>query len=47
MTDASDDNKTEADKAKAEGNTLYKQRKFDEAIAQYEKLGICIKTSLI
>lgn len=37
MTDASDDNKTEADKAKAEGNTLYKQRKFDEAIAQYEK----------
>jgi stress-induced-phosphoprotein 1 len=37
MTDASDDDKVAADKAKAEGNTLYKQRKFDEAIAQYEK----------
>lgn len=29
--------KAAADAAKAEGNTLYKQRKFDEAIAQYEK----------
>lgn len=29
--------KTEADSAKAEGNTLYKQKKFDEAIALYEK----------
>ncbi|CAK7896915.1 heat shock protein Sti1p [[Candida] anglica] len=29
--------KDEADAFKAEGNTLYKQRKFDEAIAQYEK----------
>ncbi|CAK9441784.1 uncharacterized protein LODBEIA_P56520 [Lodderomyces beijingensis] len=29
--------KEEADKAKAEGNTLYKQRKFDEAIAAYDK----------
>ncbi|KAL6451221.1 LOW QUALITY PROTEIN: STI1 Heat shock protein STI1 [Candida maltosa Xu316] len=32
-----EDNKAEADKAKAEGNTLYKQRKFDEAIASYDK----------
>lgn len=37
MTDVSEDNKVEADKAKAEGNTLYKQRKFDEAISQYDK----------
>lgn len=29
--------KEEADKAKAEGNTLYKSRKFDEAIEQYNK----------
>lgn len=32
-----DSSKAEADAAKAEGNTLYKQRKFDEAIAQYDK----------
>lgn len=31
------DTKAEADAAKAEGNTLYKQRKFDEAIAAYDK----------
>lgn len=29
--------KAEADAAKAEGNTLYKQRKFDDAIACYSK----------
>ncbi|EDK39291.2 hypothetical protein PGUG_03389 [Meyerozyma guilliermondii ATCC 6260] len=29
--------KSEADAAKAEGNTLYKQKKFDEAIALYQK----------
>lgn len=32
-----DSSKADADAAKAEGNTLYKQRKFDEAIAQYDK----------
>lgn len=32
-----DSDKAGADAAKAEGNTLYKQRKFDEAIAQYNK----------
>lgn len=40
MEDAEDkpaDNKVDADAAKAEGNTLYKQKKFDEAIACYEK----------
>ena len=31
------DTKAEADAAKAEGNTLYKQRKFDEAIAAYDR----------
>ncbi|KAK6462972.1 hypothetical protein DFJ63DRAFT_99715 [Scheffersomyces coipomensis] len=31
------DHKAEADAAKAQGNTLYKQRKFDEAIEYYEK----------
>jgi len=36
MEDA-DDSKVAADAAKAEGNTLYKQRKFDEAIAAYNK----------
>lgn len=35
MEDA--DSRKEADAAKAEGNTLYKQKKFDEAIAQYNK----------
>lgn len=34
MEDASA--KSEADAAKARGNALYKQRKFDEAIAEYE-----------
>ncbi|EGW31987.1 uncharacterized protein SPAPADRAFT_61098 [Spathaspora passalidarum NRRL Y-27907] len=38
MEDAPQENhKEEADAAKAEGNALYKQRKFDEAIAAYEK----------
>ncbi|EDK45580.1 Hsp90 cochaperone [Lodderomyces elongisporus] len=37
MEDASSSSKAEADQAKAEGNTLYKQRKFDEAIACYDK----------
>ena len=37
MKDAEDDSTTEANKYKAEGNTLYKQRKFDEAIEQYNK----------
>lgn len=32
-----DDSKTKADAAKAEGNKLYKSRKFDEAIAKYNK----------
>ncbi|QEL62655.1 hypothetical protein SBP28_004372 [Candidozyma auris] len=31
-----DSSKVEADAAKAEGNALYKQRKFDEAIAKYD-----------
>ncbi|CAI5759953.1 unnamed protein product [Candida verbasci] len=35
MTDAS--SKDTADAFKAKGNTLYKQRKFDEAIEQYDK----------
>ncbi|KAF3989285.1 hypothetical protein FT663_02832 [Candidozyma haemuli var. vulneris] len=35
MEDAS--SKSEADAAKAQGNTLYKQRKFAEAIEQYNK----------
>lgn len=37
MKDATEGDKAAADKAKAEGNTLYKQRKFDDAIAAYEK----------
>lgn len=37
MEDSEDDSKKQADAAKAEGNTLYKQRKFDEAIAAYNK----------
>ncbi|CAX41533.1 heat shock protein, putative [Candida dubliniensis CD36] len=41
MTDAQDettnDAKSQADIAKAEGNTLYKKRQFDEAIAAYNK----------
>ncbi|CCG24152.1 Sti1 protein [Candida orthopsilosis Co 90-125] len=37
MKDAPQGDKDAADKAKAEGNTLYKQRKFDEAIAAYDK----------
>ncbi|KAI5956545.1 STI1 [Candida jiufengensis] len=37
MQDAVPSDKDAADKAKAEGNALYKQRKFDEAIAQYNK----------
>ncbi|KAI5964164.1 STI1 [Candida pseudojiufengensis] len=37
MQDAVPSDKDAADKAKAEGNTLYKQKKFDEAIAQYDK----------
>lgn len=32
-----DSSKADADAAKAEGNALYKARKFDEAIAAYEK----------
>lgn len=32
-----DSSKVEAEAAKAQGNTLYKQRKFDEAIEQYNK----------
>lgn len=32
-----DSSKSEADAAKAEGNKFYKQRKFDEAISQYNK----------
>lgn len=32
-----DDSKTKADAAKAEGNKLYKSRKFDEAIAKYNE----------
>lgn len=32
-----DSGKSEADEAKSEGNTLYKQKKFDEAIAKYNK----------
>ncbi|KAK6205464.1 uncharacterized protein RJT21DRAFT_16024 [Scheffersomyces amazonensis] len=31
------DNKAKADEAKAQGNTLYKQRKFDEAIKAYDE----------
>lgn len=37
MEDAETDHKAEADAAKAEGNTLYKQKKFDDAIACYDK----------
>lgn len=38
VDDASDDNsKVKADAAKAEGNKLYKSRKFDEAIAKYNE----------
>lgn len=39
MEDVSEkvNNKSQADAAKAEGNTLYKQRKFDEAIIAYNK----------
>ena len=37
MKDATEGDKAAADKAKAEGKTLYKQRKFDDAIAAYEK----------
>ena len=32
-----DSGKAEADEAKSEGNALYKQKKFDEAIAKYNK----------
>ncbi|EGV61426.1 TPR-like protein [Yamadazyma tenuis ATCC 10573] len=35
MEEPEDTSKEDADKLKAEGNTLYKQRKFDEAIAKY------------
>lgn len=37
MEDALSSAKTSADAAKAEGNTLYKQRKFDDAIAKYDE----------
>lgn len=37
MEEAEDTSKVDADAAKAAGNVLYKQRKFDEAIAQYTK----------
>lgn len=37
MKGAEQGDKEAADKAKAEGNTLYKQRKFDEAISSYDK----------
>lgn len=37
MEDSESSAKKDADAAKAEGNTLYKQKKFDEAIALYEK----------
>lgn len=36
-TEATPSSKAEADLAKAEGNKLYKQKKFDEAIEQYNK----------
>lgn len=36
-TEATPSSKADADLAKAEGNKLYKQRKFDEAIEQYNK----------
>lgn len=35
MEDSGADAKAEAEAAKAEGNTFYKQRKFDDAIAKY------------
>lgn len=37
MEEAEDNSKVEADAAKTAGNALYKQRQFDEAIAQYSK----------
>lgn len=37
MEDAEASAKTQADALKAEGNALYKQRKFDEAIAKYNE----------